>query len=629
MPVIKAIQPAKKRNVLESGVDPHVEIRQLAQSLTSRHAFFMAVLKVIGRTFASPYASIYISSGIDVTEDEYSDGSTDPSFWKTQVQMFLTESMESAAAGSRLFRPKDGSAPIAFLSAPFFDMAGSIIGAVAVVVVSVDETRVTRLLARLESLNSIASHMADMVASDSTHGGSSHAEGEARMATHGADRARTPEELAFAVTNSLRNHLGCEQVSLGRVQPGKRIRILSISGLDHVTKGNPGVIPIKAAMEECMDVGKTIISQAKKDYSDESMNSGYRLHMQWRQIIGGDAVASIPIIRDEKPFAVVSIRRRSDQIFFQEDIKEIQERVSSIAPLMLLSEKATRGLLRHAWDSLMGRSYAHEVPRKIRAPLLVLFLVSLLAWFIMGTLDYRLVIPCKVNPATVKHVAMPFEGVITQANMTLGDPVEKGQVLCMLDTRNLIEEQSGLSAELAVLEHDTDRALAENEPVNVQLNRAKRSQVEARLAILENRIQRATVRAPAGGVILSGDVDKRVGSVLALGAPLYEIAPLDHLVLDIQIPEADVDEVSPAMLGYFAPYARPEQRNALSITRILPSAEVVGGRNAYRAEAHAEFTSEWIRPGMEGSAVIELGPRPVWWVVSHRAIDYIRYKLLP
>jgi hypothetical protein len=36
-----------------------------------------------------------------------------------------------------------------------------------------------------------------------------------------------------------------------------------------------------------------------------------------------------------------------------------------------------------------------------------------------------------------------------------------------------------------------------------------------------------------------------------------------------------------------------------------------------------------MRPGMEGSARIVVGKRPVWWIALHRGIDYIRYHWLP
>ena len=61
--------------------------------------------------------------------------------------------------------------------------------------------------------------------------------------------------------------------------------------------------------------------------------------------------------------------------------------------------------------------------------------------------------------------------------------------------------------------------------------------------------------------------------------------------------------------------------------RIRPQAEIQGQLNVYVAEAEAALPFAWMRPGMEGVAKIEVGRRRVWWVVLHRATDYLRLKL--
>ena len=48
------------------------------------------------------------------------------------------------------------------------------------------------------------------------------------------------------------------------------------------------------------------------------------------------------------------------------------------------------------------------------------------------------------------------------------------------------------------------------------------------------------------------------------------------------------------------------------------------GHNVYVAEAYITPDAEWMRPGMEGVARIEVGPRRVWWITLHKCIDYLR-----
>ena len=53
------------------------------------------------------------------------------------------------------------------------------------------------------------------------------------------------------------------------------------------------------------------------------------------------------------------------------------------------------------------------------------------------------------------------------------------------------------------------------------------------------------------------------------------------------------------------------------------------GKNVFVVEARVDLPYDWMRPGMEGSARIVVGKRPVWWIALHRGIDSVRYNWLP
>ncbi|MCH7925548.1 MAG: diguanylate cyclase, partial [Planctomycetes bacterium] len=80
--------------------------------------------------------------------------------------------------------------------------------------------------------------------------------------------------------------------------------------------------------------------------------------------------------------------------------------------------------------------------------------------------------------------------------------------------------------------------------------------------------------------------------------------------------------------GFFASYARPEESRPFRIERIIPKAQVENGRNVFVAEARIGGRADWIRPGLEGVAKIQVGRRGVWWITLHRAIDYLRMNFL-
>jgi hypothetical protein len=82
--------------------------------------------------------------------------------------------------------------------------------------------------------------------------------------------------------------------------------------------------------------------------------------------------------------------------------------------------------------------------------------------------------------------------------------------------------------------------------------------------------------------------------------------------------------VAAGQAGLFAGFARPNQQVAFHVDRVLESAQVVDGRNVILAEADVEPQAEWLRPGMEGVARVQIGSRRIWWVALHRAMDYLR-----
>ena len=109
-----------------------------------------------------------------------------------------------------------------------------------------------------------------------------------------------------------------------------------------------------------------------------------------------------------------------------------------------------------------------------------------------------------------------------------------------------------------------------------------------------------------------------------LGTARFEIADTEGWTLDVQMPQRVAEELAAGKVGIFAPNAKPEEQLDLQLTRIQPLAQPADGKTVYIAEAELGESTPWIKPGMEGIARIEFGDRPVWWVSSHRLINYFR-----
>jgi multidrug efflux pump subunit AcrA (membrane-fusion protein) len=206
-----------------------------------------------------------------------------------------------------------------------------------------------------------------------------------------------------------------------------------------------------------------------------------------------------------------------------------------------------------------------------------------------------------------------------------GDVVRKGDVLATFRTEELLLERDRLRAELQVQQYAAGQAMAQNAaPVEVRLAQAQAHLLETQLALLQVRLDAATVRAPFDGIVVSGDLRSRIGQPLALGDPLFQVAPDGRWKLRLQVPEQAVDDVAAGQSGVFATDARPDEQESFELRRVSPGAEVVNGQNVYVAEAEVEVAAPWMRPGMEGIGKIGTGNRVTWWVLLHRLTDWLR-----
>ena len=604
-------------------VDPYAEIIRLARTTTSRARFISEAARCVIRAFASPYGAMHVRYGSEVIEDEHHTGPTDPQFWKASLQEFLTESLTEVRSRAKLLQSKSGDAKVAFLSSPVFDSSGPAIGALAVVVSLGKETDWTTRLATLEALCRLASFCAEFLG----------------QAVAGARGVRTPErgmaqaaacesaeEFAFAITNELRNKLGCEQVVLGLVTR-KRVRILSISGLDQVNRRSPGVAHVRSAMEECLDADVAVVHPRSDEWGEHRSTSEYALHKQWHAAAKGDAVASIPLRTGGTLAAILSLRSRSDRAFGPQQLEDIRNRTEPLIPALTLTRRASRGLVRHARESAFGSlealtAHGHR-GRKIVAGVVLAAALT----FFFGSINYNLTVPCVVTPAHVRHVHAPVAGALAAAYVVQGDRVRQGDVLCEFDHRELDQQRTELLAQAEVFERERDRAMASAAPAEAQLALANQQLVRAKLDIVNARIDQASVRAPLDGVVVWGDLRKLIGGVLAQGEPLFQIAPADQWTFELEVPESAALSLSVGLPGLFASYANPHESLEFQISRVRPAAQLRGARNVYVAEAEVRAYGGGIRPGMEGVAKVRVGRRPIWWVTLHRLLDYLQLHL--
>ena len=108
------------------------------------------------------------------------------------------------------------------------------------------------------------------------------------------------------------------------------------------------------------------------------------------------------------------------------------------------------------------------------------------------------------------------------------------------------------------------------------------------------------------------------GAPVTVGETLFEIAPLEEVIVEIAIPERDVTYVREGAAAAVRLDACPGDKLAGTVAQLHPRAEIRDTDQVFIAEVHAMNEDGRLRPGMNGRAKIRGPWRPVGWIFFHR-----------
>jgi len=225
-------------------------------------------------------------------------------------------------------------------------------------------------------------------------------------------------------------------------------------------------------------------------------------------------------------------------------------------------------------------------------------------------------------------VVAPFNGYIATVPVRPGDIVIANKtVLATLDATLLSDQLAEEQAKLAGYEKQEAIAQSQDKYGDMAVAEDDINGSHSQMMYLQREIDLADIRSPVSGVVLTGDLERRIGSAVQTGDVLFHVAPLDHLLAKINVPDSDILYIQTGQSGQIATDAFPADKFAIKVTRIDPLAQVQDRLNVFYVRAQLDHPPMWFRPGMQGTAKIDIGPRRHIWIWTHSLIDWLRLKL--
>lgn len=427
---------------------------------------------------------------------------------------------------------------------------------------------------------------------------------------------------AMALCNEVASRTGADRVLLGFVRRG-RVKLEAISHTAWFDKRNTAITSVENVMEEALDQD-AIVSAPIPEGEPFAINVAHEDH---RRGAGLGGAVSVPLAGREAQVAVLTAE-------FGEGQAPTASQLRWLEAVALLSGPAFEDKLRlrrwwagrsadifsGLWIRLTRRGYAGW---KL-GTLLVVLVVAVLS---VAEQDYRITAKAVIEGSVQRAAVAPFRGYVREAPLRAGDMVLQGDLLAVLEDRDLVLEQVKWRSEFEQASQKNREALAQRERAAVLQFAAQMRQAQAQLELVEEKLSRARIIAPINGLIVAGDLSQMLGSPVDVGETLFEIAPLDEYRVILQVDERDINRVGVGQEGRLVLAGLSDRRLAFDVKTLTAVAEARDGSNVFRVEAQLSEPLLGLRPGMEGVGKVEVGRRSVLWVWTHPLIDWIRLAL--
>lgn len=223
-------------------------------------------------------------------------------------------------------------------------------------------------------------------------------------------------------------------------------------------------------------------------------------------------------------------------------------------------------------------------------------------------------------------ITTPQQGYISEIKVRPGDKVQREQLLAKLDDKDLKLELAELTSQLNQTEGQFRQAMAVMDATNSGLAINQKYQVQAKIDLLQQKLQRTEIKSPINGVVASGDWQQKIGAPVDIGEELFQIADTSQYRIILHVPDKDMDRLTTGQQGKMRLTSLPDQTFDFTVTKLTAVAEVKDGENGFSVEASLNQSPTQIQPGMQGVGKIIVGKTNLITTWTRSLIDWLRLK---
>jgi biotin carboxyl carrier protein len=445
------------------------------------------------------------------------------------------------------------------------------------------------------------------------------------------------ESAGANLCNELANRTHATRVSLGWVK-GRNIKVKAISHTEEFDKKQELVVLLAKVMEECADQEAVV----QYDPTGKGTDNVTRDAQQLSRTQGGHIVLSMPLRRQAEVIGVITCEFLPGTQITPQASSALATAVDLLAPQLWDRYQNDRWLITKVGISTREVAKATIGPKHMLAKLIAAAVVGVILAAVLIRPMYRISAPFSFMTDTRSTLSAPFEGKLgevawvqdpythQQRRLKPGDLVKKGDVLVSMDTSEETLQYWEADAQAKQYRANAAQERSKNEPdsqAKAKIADYQADEAEAKKQLLALRIDQGKIRAPIDGVLLKGDLEDQRGKPVKQGDELMVVGRPEQLKAEIEVAERDIQEVKVGQLGWIATSSLPGDKHPIKIERIVPIGNPnKEGQNVFKVYGTLQDTVGTWRPGMAGEAKVEVERKPLWWIYSHKLIEFVKLQ---
>lgn len=432
------------------------------------------------------------------------------------------------------------------------------------------------------------------------------------------------DAAATAAVNKLIQYLACERVSIGLINR-RQVHLKALSQNASYEPRSNLIRALEAVMTEAMEQQATILFPPGQ--SDTKAQN--RAHAALSQTEEQEHICTIPLIVNDNGIGAICIECLAGQPFKPSTVKQCEDIAQLLAPVLQMKLHEDRSLISKIREDIFVAPNRRSAKHGIRwIPVISVLLLSIVtAGFIHG--DFRITAPATLEGRVQRALVAPFDGYIAEAHRRAGETVKSGEVLAELDDRDIKLERKKLIFRREETVKQYNKALAVLDHAKARISRTQVAQVEARLALIDEQLERTKLQAPFDGVIIAGDLSRSLGTPVERGQIIFEMAPLNEYRVVLQVDEQDIINITAGQEGYLTLAAMPGKPVPLKVEKVASLMQSDEERAVFRVEAQITEPEaiQSLRPGMQGIGKIAVGERSYLWMWTRDMTGWLQLRL--